>query len=89
MDKELNFNILKQILEYKLFLFNTHHKLDIKLKLNRNEILNSFNNNISVNNPILNRFIQDRKNNIYYIINEPPYCLNKEYAAIKIDYKNI
>ena len=87
MDKELNFNILKQILEYKLFLFNTHHKLDIKLKLNKKEIINNFSN--TINNDIMNRFVQDRNNNIYYILNNSPYNYNQEYTAIKIDYKNI
>ena len=89
MDKELNFNILKQVLEYKLFLFNRHYKLDIKIKFNKKEIINSFsNNNISKNN-IINRFFKDRNNNIYYILNDYPYDCNQEYTAIKIDYKNI
>ena len=90
MDKELNFNILKQILEYKLFLFNRHYKLDIKLKLNKKEIINNFSNkNNTINNDIMNRFVQDKNNNIYYILNNSPYNYNQEYTAIKIDYKNM
>lgn len=89
MDEELNFNILKQILEYKLFLFNKYQKLDIKLKLNKKEIINSFSNdNINENN-IMNKFFQDKSNNIYYILNNAPYNYNQEYTAIKIDYKNM
>ena len=89
MDEELNFNILKQILEYKLFLFNKYQKLDIKLKLDKKEIINSFSkDNINENN-IMNKFFKDRNNDIYYILNNAPYNYNQEYTAIKIDYKNM